>query len=130
MQHTARRGLIGLILGLAAFQMGPACQPPPNARPGIGSQLFTSPQANPIALSTDGQTLYVANTTAGQVTLIDANPPYDILGVFPVGLDPVGIAVKPKALPSDDEILLVTNHLSDSISVLKPAAGGVTQTIQ
>jgi hypothetical protein len=129
-QPATRRGLIGLILFLAAFQMGPACQPAPNVRPGVGSQLFTSPQTNPIALSSDGQSVYVANTTAGQITVLDANAPYAVIGVLPVGLDPVGIAVKPKAQPSDDEILLVTNHLSDSISVVNLSAAAVTQTLQ
>lgn len=130
MRFTARRSLLGMTLALAAFQMGPSCNQAANPRPGIGAQLFTSPQTNPIALSADGQTLYVANTTAGEITLIDANAPYAIAGSFPVGLDPVGIAVKPKALPTDDEILLVTNHLSDTISVMNISLGAVTQTLQ
>lgn len=130
MKHPNRLSPIALLVaaGVAALQLGTTCNQ--NPRPAPGAQLFTSPQANPIALSNDGQVLYVANTTAGTLTLFDANPPFAPLAIIPVGLDPVGIAVKPKAQPSDPEILLVTNHISDTISVVDAGQRAVIQTLQ
>lgn len=130
MRPATHLPLLAALLPLAALVMGPSCNQPPNPRPGIGSQLFTSPQTNPVALTADGQSVLVANTTAAQVTLLSATPPYEVLAVVPVGLDPVGLAVRPKASPSDDDIVLVTNHLSDTISVLNLSLGAVTQTLQ
>ena len=87
MRATTNRAGLGLLLVALAFQLGNSCNNNQNARPGIGAQLFTSPQTNPVALSNDGQTLYVANTTAGEVSLLQASPPYARLGGFSVGLD-------------------------------------------
>ena len=130
MRHASVRFHVALLCAVLAgsLQTGAGCNE--NPRPAVGSQLFTSPQTNPIAVSSDGQVVYVANTTAGNVTLIDANPPHARLGVIRVGMDPLGIAVKPKALPTDDEILLVTNHISDTISVVNVNLGQVVQTLQ
>ena len=100
--------------------------------PGSGAALFTSPQTNPVALSADGAYLYVANTTSGSVSVVDVSTPGSPAEVaeIKVGVDPVGIAVRPKASPGDDEYVYVTNHISDSISVISRASMDVVQTIQ
>ena len=97
-----------------------------NQRQASGDQLFTSPQTNPIALSGDGALLFIANTTAHQVSVRDASPPYAEVRRIEVGLDPVSIAVRPKVDPNDpneDELVVVANHVSDSISVIKSGDG-------
>jgi YVTN family beta-propeller protein len=101
--------------------------------PGAGSALFTSPQTNPIALSPRGDVLYVANTTSGTLSVlaIDEDDPAQLteLAEIPVGLDPVGIAVRPGKNKSS-ELVLVTNHISDSISVVSRKRLEVIQTLQ
>jgi YVTN family beta-propeller protein len=118
-------------MALAGGSLGvDACQ---QARlPASGAALFTSPQTRPLALSADGTLLYVANTTAGSVSMLDVSKPAAPLEIaeIKVGLDPVGIAVRPKASPDDDEYVYVTNHVSDSISVISRAAADVVQTLQ
>lgn len=90
---------------------------------------FTSPQANPIVLSADGNTLYVANTTSNTVSLIPtANPSASVQ--VEVGVEPVGVALKPNGSQ-----LWVSNHVSDSVSVVdvnpaSPTYLTVIQTIQ
>jgi len=95
----------------------------------VGRQDFTSPQANPIVLSPDGNTLYVANTTSNTVSVISTATPGPGSQVE-VGVEPVGLAVKP-----DGSQLWVTNHVSDSVSVVdvnpaSPSYLTVIQTIQ
>lgn len=90
---------------------------------------FTSPQANPITLSADGNTLYVANTTSNTVSVIPTASP-NLLATVEVGVEPVGVALKP-----DGNQLWVTNHVSDSVSVVdvnpaSPSYLTVIQTIQ
>jgi DNA-binding beta-propeller fold protein YncE len=96
-----------------------------------GHALFTSPQTNPVALSNKGDVLYVANTTTGTLSVlkIDKQDPalLTLLAEIPVGLDPVSVAVRPGA---GDELVLVANHLSDSISVVSRKRLEVIQTIQ
>lgn len=102
--------------------------------PKSGAQLFASPQANPIALSDDGRFLVVANTTSGTVSVYDATrlvrwgrvlPRRALLAEIPVGLDPVGVAARPGSRE-----VWVTNHVSDSISVVDLDALDVVATIQ
>lgn len=79
--------------------------------------------------------LYVANTTSGSLSIVDiTNPaaPAELAQVK-VGLDPVGVAVRPKLNPADpneDELIFVTNHISDSVSVVSRAKQAVVQTLQ
>jgi YVTN family beta-propeller protein len=94
-----------------------------------GHQDFTSPQANPIVLSADGATLYVANTTSNTVSVIPTANPAQASQVE-VGVEPVGLALKP-----DGTQLWVANHVSDSVSVVDVAPASpsyltVIQTIQ
>ena len=101
----------------------------PNNHEPPGSQQFTSPQTNPIALSPDGTLLFVANTTSNTVSIIQTAAPGTALNVE-VGIEPVSLAVKP-----DGSELWVSNHVSDSVSVIdaspaSPNYGTVIQTVQ
>jgi len=126
-----------LVLGaLALPNLGADCGPPtPPARPGSGSALYESPQTNPVALSADGTLAYVANTTSGTLSIVDVSAPAAPVQVaqVKVGHDPVGVAVRPKldpGNPAEDELVFVTNHVSDSISVVSRTKRAVVQTIQ
>jgi YVTN family beta-propeller protein len=78
-----------------------------------GRELFTSPQANPLALSPDGTRLYVANTTSNSISIIDTTTNTIVEKNLAVGIDPVAIAVRP-----DGQEVWIANHVSDSVSVL------------
>jgi DNA-binding beta-propeller fold protein YncE len=108
-------------------------RPPVNDLPGRGSQLFLGPQANPVALSGDGSVVYALNTSAGTLSIRSAAAPYGLIAEIPVGLEPVGLAVRPKLSPADpleDEWVLVANHVSDSIAVVSLARRAVIDVIQ
>jgi YVTN family beta-propeller protein len=87
---------------------------PPEPDP-KGFALFASPQADPIALSNDGSRVYVANTTSGTVSVLDAST-LATLAEIEVGLDPVSVAVRPGS--PDPRELWVANHVSDTVSVI------------
>jgi DNA-binding beta-propeller fold protein YncE len=123
-------------LGLVAWALlggGGGCSapppPPPDPHEPAGFQTFTSPQVNPIVLSPDRAWVYVANTTSNSVSFIrtsNFNIPYTV----PAGVEPVSLAVRPDGLE-----LWVSNHVSDSVSVIDtdPASasyGHVIETIQ
>jgi YVTN family beta-propeller protein len=112
--------LAGLLLGCPQVQL-----------PGSGAALFMSPQSNPLALSQDGTRLYVANTTSGTLSVLDVENPLAPVEIaqIKVGHDPVGVAVRPSG-PGEDELVFVTNHISDSISVVSRERMAVTQTLQ
>ena len=76
----------------------------------VGHSSFMSPHAAPIVLS--GGRVFVANTPADTVDVIDADTRV-ILNRINVGIDPVGIAVRP-----DGKEIWVANHVSDSVSVI------------
>lgn len=134
------RALALALVGVAA--LGMKCdasgftlriETPRAALPETGHALFTSPQTNPIALSPRGDVLYVANTTSGTLSVLSVDPddPASLseLAEIPVGLDPVGVAVRP-GKKKGDELVLVTNHISDSISVVSRKRLEVIQTLQ
>lgn len=77
-----------------------------------GHQTYLSPQSRPIALSPDGQSLFVAATTSNRVD-VRSTGTLGRLGTVEVGLEPVGLAVKP-----DGSEVWVANHVSDSVSVI------------
>ena len=77
-----------------------------------GHITFESPHSNPIGLVPDGSLIYVANTPADTVDVIDSQT-REIVDRIHVGIDPVGIAVRP-----DGKEVWVTNHVSDSVSVI------------
>src|SRR5262249_41169180 len=105
-----RLGTHGLLLALFVAGGFPLrvgnCKRPPAPRFQTGHRLFTSPQFNPVAVSQDGDLVYVANTTSGTVSVIDTGRrrhPVEIAQI-PVGIDPTGLAVRPKLdRDSDDE---------------------------
>ena len=78
----------------------------------IGNPTFSSPHVNPIALSTDGSTVFVVNTPAGTLDVISTDS-LTVTHRVPVGIDPVALALRP-----DGQELWVSNHLSDSVSVI------------
>lgn len=117
-----------LVAAAVSLGAGP-CEP--QVLPRSGAALFLSPQSNPVALSADGLRLYVANTRSGSVSVLDVTNPAApaTLAEIAVGLDPVGLAVKP-GLVAGDELVFVTNHISDTISVISRNQLAVVQTIQ
>ena len=81
--------------------------PPPVA---VGHPSMESPHANPIAL--DANRVFVANTPAGTLDVIDRMT-QRIVARVSVGVDPVSVAVRP-----DGKEVWVSNHVSDSVSVV------------
>ncbi len=93
----------------------------------VGHPTFVSPHANPIAIS--GDQVFVVNTPSGTVDMIDVAT-QKLVHRIPVGIDPVSIAVRP-----DGREVWVSNHVSDSVSVIdndrnSPAYLNVIATIQ
>ena len=72
----------------------------------VGHPVFASPHANPIAVN--GNYVYVANTPADTVDVIDRRP-RRVVARINVGIDPVSIAVRP-----DGREVWVANHVSTS----------------
>jgi YVTN family beta-propeller protein len=102
-----------------------AGQPKPPAK--VGHPSFLSPHFKPIVLHDDR--LFVANTPADTVDVIDPSTK-KIVHRIPVGIEPVSLAVRPDGLE-----LWVSNHISDSVSVIdtNPESSShlhVTGTIQ
>lgn len=83
-------------------------QPKPPAK--IGNPSFLSPHFRPITLHRDH--LFVVNTPADTVDVIDTTTGR-FLKRIPVGIDPVSIAIRP-----DGREAWISNHISDSISVI------------
>jgi DNA-binding beta-propeller fold protein YncE len=88
--------------------VGPEAKPA-ESKP-VGTPNLMSPHCRPIALCRD--LVLVANTPAATVDVIDSQH-NTIIGRVNVGIDPVGIAVRPDGMEA-----WVANHVSDSISVI------------
>ena len=84
----------------------------------IGHPTFASPHASPIAIHSGD--VFVVNTPADTVDVIDAKT-RKVRSRIHVGVDPVSIAVRP-----DGKEVWVSNHVSDSVSVIDNAAGSPT----
>ncbi len=102
------------------------------AAPGLHAQTstyvnFESHQTRPICLSPDGTRLFAVNTPDGRLSVFDvsnpANPVPVLIREIPVGIEPVSVNVL-----SNDEAWVV-NEVSDSVSIVSVAAGGVTATL-
>jgi len=98
-----------------------------NGQRKIGHPPFMSPHFSPIVISQDK--VFVANTPSDTIDVIDSKSGR-VLRRIPVGLDPVSLAVRP-----DGRELWVSNHVSDSVSVidldeLKPTFMHVIATVQ
>ena len=96
---------------------------------GVGYINYESPYSNPIALLPDASLLYTVNTPSDTVDVIDTAT-RSLVARIPVGIDPVGIAVRP-----DGREVWVSNHVSDSVSVIdtdpaSPTRHQVLATIQ
>jgi YVTN family beta-propeller protein len=94
-----------------------------------GHLTFASPQSNPITASPDGSLVAVVNTTSGTVQFLDTATD-SVLATTTVGMEPVSVAFKPNGQEA-----WVSNHVSDSVSVIDTLAGSasrfdVVETIQ
>ena len=76
----------------------------------VGHPTFASPHASPIAVH-DGD-VFVVNTPADTLDVIDAET-REVRTRINVGIDPVSVAVRP-----DGKEVWVSNHVSDSVSVI------------
>ena len=89
---------------------------------------FESPPVKPIALEADGTVLYVANTPAGHLVVVDtADDQFVVRDEIAVGLDPVTVAVQPG---TSTPMVWVANFLSDTITVVDVAERVVTEVIE
>lgn len=76
----------------------------------IGHPSFMSPHGVPILVQ--GEHVFVVNTPADTVDVIDRKT-RQVTHRIPVGIDPVSIAARP-----DGKEIWVSNHVSDSVSVI------------
>lgn len=76
----------------------------------VGYPSFMSPHAKPIALH--GHNLFVVNTPSDTVDVIDTRS-QRLITRIEVGIDPVSLAVRPDGME-----VWVSNHISDSVSVI------------
>lgn len=74
---------------------------------------FESGQVRPLALSPDGERLFVVNTPDNRLEIYKVTGAgLEHEGSVPVGLEPVAVAVR------DNNQVWVVNHLSDSVSIV------------
>ena len=86
--HEAMRRFLGLL------EVEHFVRRPSEGVANVGYANHESPHSNPIALLPDGSLAYVANTPADTVDVIDTGTG-DVVARVRVGIDPVGIAVRP-----------------------------------
>src|SRR4051812_39634437 len=97
---------------------GDAGPPDGSGRPvaGTAQLTFESGPVRPLAVSSDGARVFVANTSNGSLDLLRVTPGGLVAdGSVKVGIDPVAVAVR-----SDGEVWVV-NHVSDSVSIVDVA---------
>jgi YVTN family beta-propeller protein len=99
----------------------------PRSPVAVGHPTFVSPHASPIAVG--GRFVFVVNTPSDTVDVINTGT-RKIVARVNVGIDPVGIAVRP-----DGKEVWVSNHVSDSVSVIdndpsSPTYLNVVATVQ
>ena len=76
----------------------------------VGHPSFLSPHSMPVLIN--GDYVFVANTPADTIDVIDRRS-RKIVRRISVGVDPVSLALRP-----DGQELWVSNHVSDSVSVI------------
>lgn len=108
-----RKRFASVHLGACLFVMA-ALVP---ALSGATFTAFESGQVRPMAMSPDGDRLFVVNTPDNRLEIFDltGGSPV-IIDSVPVGMEPVAVAAR-----SNDEVWVV-NHLSDSVSVVDVSA--------
>lgn len=112
-----KTGLLSTLLSFTGFGTLPACtdeifndKQPSSSPKEIGHPSFLSPHFRPIVVRKNS--VFVANTPADTVDVIDSNSA-KIIKRIPVGIDPVSMAIRP-----DGREVWVSNHISDSVSVI------------
>jgi len=117
--RDARGRLFGKLWSVTTASMGPAMNPIVNAVT-VGNGPFG------VAVSPNGQRVFVTNSTSNSVSVIDTASLADVLGSpFTVGNGPHGVAVR-----ADGAVAYVVNRFDPpSVSVLNGATGEVTGTI-
>ena len=106
------------LLALIAIGVGAAADDEESAGDGVGHPVFLSPHARPLAVN--GAFLYVANTPADTLDVIDTSS-RSVVARISTGIDPVSVAVRP-----DGKEVWVANHVSDSVSVIDTDADSDT----
>jgi len=85
---------------------------------------FESPHVHPVDISPDGTKLFVVHTADHKLSIFDLTGPVPVrVGQVAVGLEPVTARAR-----TDDEVWVV-NHLSDSISLVRPSTLSVVRTL-
>jgi len=74
--------------------------------------LFESGQVRPLAMSPNGEWLYVCNTPDGYLEAYSLTGNDTLIASIPVGLEPVSVAAR------NNVEIWVVNHLSDSVSII------------
>ena len=103
---------------VALVAMGAGADDEESAGDTVGYPVFLSPHARPLAV--DGGFLYVANTAAGTLDVIDTAS-RSVVASISTGVEPVSVAVRP-----DGNEVWVANHVSDSVSVIDTDADSDT----
>ena len=106
MQQCSRAPLASLLASVLAIV---TVAMPTAAR---GKPTFASPHANPIARSPILGELYVVNTPGDTLDVVDTAAG-TVTARIRVGIDPVSVAVRP-----DGKEVWVSNHVSDTVSVV------------
>jgi YVTN family beta-propeller protein len=122
--HPLRAALAATTLALLVAVFGAAGSAEaarPRTHEAVGFQLFESPQVEPLVPNAAGTRLYVANTTSNSVSVIDTFNNF-LVALVDVGVDPVTVAIRPGA-----NELWVSNHVSDTVSVIDIAPGSPTE---
>src|SRR5262249_19709609 len=88
------------------------------------AEIPVGDEPNNLAITPNGQTVYVANTISGTVSVINTAS-RQVVGTISVGAEPYGIALTPNGTK-----LYVTNARSDDISVISTAPTPVLRTIR
>ena len=111
MRRTRRWRRTGhLVVGFVLTTLGVSSAQSPPLDDRVGPPTFMSPHTSPIVAR--GGRVFVANTPADTVDVIDVAS-LTVMARVNVGIDPVSVAIRP-----DGRELWVSNHISDSVSVI------------
>ncbi len=80
---------------------------------------FSSPHYRPMAMS--GWFVFIANTPNNTLDVVDSRT-LEVVKEIPVGIDPVSVAIRP-----DGQEVWVSNHVSDSVSVVDNDPNSLTR---